>query len=175
MPPSPRGGKAAKGCQGGYITKFCIPQSPTVTAPFRQGGLWCKFETAREIGIYRGASNLEYLSKTIVGTPLLGCPFRNTNGFCGHPRTGVPTFSIRRALEKLGFGEKNRELRISSAPGFYSFLRVRYCRGVSPVSFLNRRAKFRESIPTASATRATLVSVSRRRILAFRIRRAVRY
>ena len=40
MPPLPKGGKAAKGCQGGYITKFCIPQSPTVTAPFRQGGLF---------------------------------------------------------------------------------------------------------------------------------------
>ena len=26
MPPLPKGGKAAKGCQGGYITKFCIPQ-----------------------------------------------------------------------------------------------------------------------------------------------------
>ena len=51
---------------------------------------------------FRFVEQFEYLSYNLVGTPLPGCPLSNTNGFCGHPRTGVPTFLIRKVGDKLG-------------------------------------------------------------------------
>ena len=71
----------------------------------------------KQIPIYRAVSNFEYLSYNLVGTPLPGCPPSDTNGFCGHPGTGVPTFLIRKVVDKSEFEAATRRRAIDRPYG----------------------------------------------------------